>query len=67
MLGSWPPRSRETLKPDNPPCSCSVLAEASLELCACNVPHRAVIASASDADALLAALRCAGVDDLQVS
>ena len=47
-------------------CVCRVLAEASAELCACDVPHRAVIASAADADALLTALRCAGIQDLEV-
>ena len=47
--------------------ACRVLAEASAELCACDVPHRAVVASASDADALLTAVRCAGIEDLQAS
>lgn len=47
-------------------CVCSVLAEASLHLCAVGVPHRAVIGSASDPEALLGALCCAGIDDLEV-
>ena len=46
--------------------SCRVLAEASAELCACDVPHRAVVAGAADADSLLTALRSAGIQDLEV-
>ena len=43
-----------------------MLAEAAAELCACDVPHRAVVADAADPDALLTALRCAGIQDLEV-